>query len=90
MEETKDDFVDRYVEASRKMADMLDYDARMEWYSQRILFHDAKERGDNYVMTPLARALDLAVYEHCKDGAELVFPPGAVILYRRALKANQN
>jgi hypothetical protein len=90
MEETKDDFVDKYIEASRKMAEMLDYDTRMEWYSQRILFHDSKERGDSFVMTPLARALDFAVYEHVRDGGDLVFPPAAVVLYRRALNANLN
>ncbi len=86
MDETQNTFIDQWITASRRMAELLEPEVRTEWWRELLAFHEAKNRGESYEMSPLARALTGAVLEHITEGTELCFPSEAAANYQTDLR----
>jgi hypothetical protein len=87
MDDTQTNVRQRFIDASGRLAATLEPEVFALWQAEWRAFIDAHERGESYLMTPLARAITGVIWEHITTGEDLFFPPEAAAHYARALKA---
>jgi len=90
MDQTQIDLRERFIDASGELAAMLEPKVFALWQAEWRAFIDAQERGEDYVMTPLARAITGVIWEHVTTGEQLFFPPEIAAHYHRAPRAHLN